>query len=60
MGGTYSGTSDKGPSEIGTTSLQGTKLLAPKYPFFIGSTLSDLTDYLYTSLLIIITCWFYW
>ena len=26
----YSGTSDKGPSEIGTTSLQRTKLLAPK------------------------------
>ena len=26
---TYSGTSDKGPSEIGTTSLQGTKLLVP-------------------------------
>ena len=25
---------DKGPSEIGTTSLKGTKLLAPKYPLF--------------------------
>ena len=24
-----SGTSDEGPSEIGTTSLQGTRLLAP-------------------------------
>ena len=34
----YSGTSDKGPSEIGTTSLQGTKLLAPKCPLFGGST----------------------
>ena len=30
----YSGTSDKGPSEIGTTSLQGTKLLVPKCPLF--------------------------
>ena len=28
--GEYSGTSDEGPSEIETTSLQGTKLLAPK------------------------------
>ena len=26
----YSGASDKGPSEIGTTSLQGTKLLPPQ------------------------------
>ena len=34
----YSGTSDKGPSEIGTTSLQGTKLLDPKCPLFRGST----------------------
>ena len=34
----YSGTSDKGPSEIGTTSLQKTKLLAPKCPLFRGST----------------------
>ena len=34
----YSGTSDKGPSEIGTASLQGTKLLAPKCPLFGGST----------------------
>ena len=34
----YSGTSDKGPSEIGTTSLQGTKLLPPKCPLFGGST----------------------
>ena len=25
----YSGTSDKGPSEIGTTSLQGTLVAAP-------------------------------
>ena len=34
----YSGTSDKEPSEIGTTSLQGTKLLPPKCPLFGGST----------------------
>ena len=34
----YSGTSNKGHSEIGTTSLQGTKLLAPKCPLFGGST----------------------
>ena len=41
----YSGTSDKGPSEIGTTwtSLQGTKLLPPKCPLFhshLGTKLS--------------------
>ena len=36
----YSGTSDKGPSEIGATSLQKTKLLAPKCPLFRGSTVA--------------------
>ena len=65
----YSGTSDKGPSEIGTTSLQGhllrhhantlvyyftsvigttalqgTKLLVPKCPLFGGSTVFIYTD----------------
>ena len=34
----YSGTSDKGSSEIETTSLHGTKLSAPKCPLFGGST----------------------
>ena len=34
----YSGTSDKGSSEIGTTSLQRTKLSAPKCPLFRGFT----------------------
>ena len=29
VGLAYSGTSDKGPSEIGTTSLQGTLVAAP-------------------------------
>ena len=37
----YSGTSDKGPAEVGTTSLQGTKLLAPKCPLFRGSTVVE-------------------
>ena len=40
----YSGTSDKGPSEIGTTSLQRTTLLAPKCPLFGGSTVLGITE----------------
>ena len=38
MYGQYSGTSDKGPSKIGTTSPQGTKSLPSKCPLFGGST----------------------
>ena len=37
----YSGTSDKGPSEIGTTSLQGTNSLSPVYILSIHFNLRD-------------------